>query len=254
MGQKNELWDVLIGDKTKRIKWGIIAGIIIAILVVIFVRGYSSAQKKYEKIIQKLETQIDELSDPILSYTAVSKEAMLDIVKKEISGIGELATVEYMYTDAGRFEDFKQLFGMNIPFTKKSFIAKWDGIIKAGVDIEKIEVEIDEKNKVIHVAVPRAGILSHEIKTESIETLDEQNGLFNEIQVEDVRNFDAITKEAMEERAIENGILEKAQTNAGNILAKLINNNVVEEEGYTVQIRVMEELVEENVETQEAGV
>ena len=128
----------------------------------------------------------------------------------------------------------KQLFGKNIPFTTKSFIAKWDGVIKAGVDITKVSAEIDNSKKEILVYIPKVEILSHEIDNDSIETLDQKDGLFNPVKVEDVRAFDKVSKEAMEQRAIENGILEKAYDNAKEIIEKLVSNNVVKELQYVV--------------------
>ena len=56
------------------------------------------------------------------------------------------------------------------------------------------------------------------IDNSSIETLDEKDGLFNPVKVEDVRTFDTVSKNAMAERAIENGILDKAFENAKEIM------------------------------------
>lgn len=88
--------------------------------------------------------------------------------------------------------------------------------------------------------MPNAEILSHEIDNNSIETLDEKDGLFNTVKVEDVRQFDTVSKDAMEDRAIENGILDKALKNAEDIIEKLVNSDVVQEQGYTIKFEVME--------------
>ena len=88
--------------------------------------------------------------------------------------------------------------------------------------------------------MPNAEILSHEIDNNSIETLDEKDGLFNPVKVEDVRQFDTVSKDAMEDRAIENGILDKALKNAEDIIEKLVNNDVVQEQEYTIKFEVME--------------
>ena len=88
--------------------------------------------------------------------------------------------------------------------------------------------------------MPKAKILSHEIDNDSIETLDEKDGLFNPVKVEDVREFDAVSKDAMDERAIENGILDKAFENAKEIIEKLVNNDAVQEQGYTITFEVIE--------------
>ena len=78
------------------------------------------------------------------------------------------------------------------------------------------------------------------INNNSIETLDEKDGLFNPVKVEDVRQFDTVSKDAMEDRAIENGILDKALKNAEDIIEKLVNSDVVQEQGYTIKFEVME--------------
>ncbi len=88
--------------------------------------------------------------------------------------------------------------------------------------------------------MPKARILSHQIDKDSIETLDQKEGLFNPVKVEDVRNFDSVSQDAMEERAIENGILDKAFENAKNIIRKIIDNDLVEELGYTVCFETIE--------------
>lgn len=238
--QKNE-FNVFIKYKIKLIKLAIVAAVIIVTLLIIFFKGYLSATKKYEDIVVDLKKQIEELSDQAAAYTVATKQVTIDLIKSEIKDIGELATIEYLYTDAGKFEDVKQLFEVNVPFTTKSFIAKWDGIIKAGVQIDAIIVEVNDVSKEIIVHMPKAEILSHEIDSNSIETLDEKDGLFNSITVEDTREFDAVSKETMEKRAIENGILDKAFESAKDIIEKLVNNDIVQEQGYTIKFEVIAE-------------
>ena len=223
----------------RRLIWGVIAVIVIVVVATIFFKGYSSAKEKYEDTITQLEAEVDRLSDPIAVYEEASREIDINVVNVEIQEIGELATLEYLYTDAGKFEDPKQLFGKDVPFTTKSFIAKWDGIIKAGVDISQVTAEVDSNSKEVVVHIPKAEILSHEIDSESVETLDQKNGLFNPVSVEDVREFDEKSKEKMEERAIENGILDKAFENAESIIEKLIDPMIQEFE-YTVRFEVIE--------------
>lgn len=225
--------------KNRLIKVVLIAVVLLLVVLALFLKGYMSATEKYKSVIKELEEENERLSDPIVQYEIASREVSIELITSEIQDIGELATVEYLYTDAGKFEDAAKVFGKEIPlsFTTKSFIAKWDGVIKAGVNVDEITVEVRDFNKEIIVHMPEAEILSHEIDEESIETLDEKNGLFNSIKVDDIREFDVISKEAMEQRAIENGLLDKAYENAKAIIYKLIDNGVVEELEYTIKFK-----------------
>lgn len=209
--------------------------IVIALVLIITFSGYKKAQEK----VKELEEEVERLSDPLAIYEEASREVDIRLINAEIQDIGELATIEYLYTDAGKFEDPAEIFGKDIPFsfTTKSFIAKWDGVIKAGVDISKVTAEVNQFNKEIVVHIPTAEILSHDIDDESIETLDEKNGLFNRLKVDDIRKFDGISKDAMEQRAIENGILDKAMENAEKLIYNLVNTDVVEEQEYTITFK-----------------
>lgn len=234
---KKEL-SVLIKYKVKMIKWGIVAVVLIVAVLAIFFKGRSSAAQKYENIIADLEQQI---ADAAITWDdQPSKEITIDLIESEIKDIGELATIEYLYTDAGKFEDAKQAWGINIPFTSKSFITKWNGIIKAGVKLDECIAEINDTNKEIIIHIPKAELLSHEVDSESIEVLDEKDGLFNKVTVENTVQFETTSKEAMEERAIENGILDKAFENAKEIIEKIVNNDVVQEQGYVIKFEVIE--------------
>lgn len=222
----------------------IVAIVVVVLLVMIlsiFIKGYNSAKEKYEDKIAKLEDEIEKLSDPVAPYVDASKEISIGVINAQIQDIGELATQEYLYTDAGKYSDPKQLWGIDVPFTTKSFIAKWDGSIKAGVKVDKISAEINEATRESVVYIPKAEILSHEIDEDSFETLDEKDGLFNPIEIDDIREFDAVSKETMEKRAIENGILDKAFENAKDIIYKLINTDIVAEQGYSIRFEVIEE-------------
>ena len=237
--QVNEL------KKNQEIKWKLICGILVfaivlVLVIVLCVKVNKNTAERYEMIVSELRAEITALTEQAVGYTVATKEVTIDLIKSEIKDIGELATLEYLYTDAGKFEDAKKLFGKNVPFTSKSFIAKWDGIIKAGVNIEQISIEVDNESKEIIVSIPKAEILSHEIEAESLETLDEKNGLFNKVSVDDVRTFDEESKMAMEERAIENGILDKALSNAKDIIERLVNNDVIKEQGYTIKFIELE--------------
>lgn len=237
-----ELSKITFTSKYKRkiIKWAIIIGTIIMLLLMLFYIGYSQAKERYEETINELRAEVNTLTDPTAKYTIATKEVSIDLIKSEIKNIGELASIEYFYTNAGKFEDLNKLFGVNVPFTTKSFIAKWDGEIKAGIKLDKIIVEVKDANKEIIIHMPKSEIISHEIDNESIETLDEKDGLFNPVKVDDVRNFDKISKEEMEARAIENGLLIKASKNATEIIEKLINNDVVQEQGYVINFKTIE--------------
>lgn len=171
----------------------------------------------------------------------VSNVITLEEVESRINDIGELSTVEYLYSDAGKFTDAHQIKDFNIPLTTKSFIVKWDGSIKAGIDLAKLKVNINEDSKTIVMHLPKAEILSHEIDENSLQTLDETKNIFNPISVDDVATFIGESKDYMEEKAVKNGLLDKSIDNVQTVIKEQLNLNSIISENYTLRFEITEE-------------
>lgn len=152
----------------------------------------------------------------------------------DVQEVGELTTVDYMYTDMGKFEDSAKFNGHDIPLTTKSFILSWDGVIKAGIDATKIEINVNNTAKVINVHIPEAEILSHETDEDSVQVFDENNNIFNPIEVEDYTSFFAQSKKQMEERALENGLLDEASENAKTVITNILNSDGTIKDNYSI--------------------
>ena len=175
---------------------------------------------------------IKRLENPLV-VEPVSPTIVLDIVESEFEGIDELSTIEYLFSDASRFTDSHQIGNWNVPLTEKSFSLKWNGVIKAGIHLEEVDYAVI--NSTIKVTIPSAEIFSYDVDEESVELLDEKNNVFNPISVDDKLKFDADTEQFMKERAIQNGILEKAQENAKIILLNLLVSNPLIGSNYTIE-------------------
>ena len=145
-----------------------------------------------------------------------------DLLGEHLRSAQELVTVAYYYTNMGRFENQVDFYGWKVPFTAKSFIVSYDGVIKAGVDLSQVQVEVDEIRQAVTVRLPASRILSHEIPEDSIEVFDESDNLFNRITIEDYTGFTLDQKKAMEQRAEDNGLLTSADEKARAAVESLL--------------------------------
>ena len=145
-----------------------------------------------------------------------------DLLGEHLRSAQELVTVAYYYTSMGRFENQVDFYGWKVPFTAKSFIVSYDGVIKAGVDLSQVQVEVDEIRQAVTVRLPASRILSHEIPEDSIEVFDESDNLFNRITIEDYPGFTLDQKKAMEQRAEDNGLLTSADEKARAAVESLL--------------------------------
>lgn len=244
---ENELQEKWYLKKLGKAKTNLVAIAVIVVVVALalgllclhfYSSGKDAASEKSAAKIAELEEKILKLEEERSKWINIDAEISIDIINTEIKEIGELATMEYFYTTASKFTDAKKLFGKDVGITEKSVIVKWDGVIKAGIEVDGISAALDEAAKRIEVTIPSATILSHEIDENSFEKLDEKNGLFNRVKVEDGFKVQKDTKDEMEERAVGNGLLEKAEKNAQDIIDQMIRNMPGVTEEYDIEVAV----------------
>ncbi len=160
---------------------------------------------------------------PDLINPQIEEENALDVtvLEEDIHSIKELVSVEYSYTNMARYENHNEFYGVKIPFTTNKFIVTFDGVIKAGIDLQKAVVKLTEDSIVIYL--PKAEILAHTIDFDSLEVSDESYSLFNKLEIRDYSAFTADQQAGIEVKAIEKGILETAESNIKNYLTSYLN-------------------------------
>jgi len=145
-----------------------------------------------------------------------------ETIQSGLREIGKLCTAEYDFTHVETFESQKDLFGLKIPGTKASYVYSYDGTIMAGVDFTRISVEKDDARMRITIHFPKVEIISSEIDMDSFTLYGEKKSIFNPFEVEDfaLTQSDMIRMEL--EKAVEDGILDRAAENAEQILINFL--------------------------------
>ena len=151
-----------------------------------------------------------------------------------LKNIGELSTQAGYFTTVQSITKCREVLGVEVPGTKSSYVYSYDGTIKAGIDFEDIQLEVDERNHVIRVQFPEFRILSTEIDDDSFVLYSDGNNLFTSLKLEDVNQSNAELKKTARETAIKNGILENARTNA-ELLVRGFLAGTVDLTVYTVE-------------------
>ena len=151
-----------------------------------------------------------------------------------LKDIGELATQAGYFTSVQTINKSRNIFGIEIPGTQSNYIYSFDGTIKAGIDFQDIQLEVDDTRHVIKVTFPEFKILSTEIKDDSFILYNDGANPFTSLKVEDVQKGNAALKESARQTAIDNGILVNARTNA-EVLVKGFLASMYDLTVYTVE-------------------
>ncbi len=159
----------------------------------------------------------------------------INVIEEKVNEISELATIEYYYTTLAKYEDYKDFYGWKIPLTTTKFLITYDGIIKAGIDLSKVKVSLVGKTVVIEI--PKATVLSHEVKFDTMQIMYESYSIFNQMKITNYNDFMLNEAKAMVTKAANDGLFQKAQQNAIRTIQDLIESLVPEDYDYSIKLK-----------------
>lgn len=143
-----------------------------------------------------------------------------------LSDIGEFATQAGYYTNVNQItKPERTIVGASIPGTASKAIMTYQGTIKAGLDFDQIQMDVDYENQIVTLKMPQPRILSNEVDMDSCEIFDVQNSIFNQIDITNYNQSITEMKERAEFQAIQNGILDSAKSNAEILIRSLFKNS-----------------------------
>ena len=145
-----------------------------------------------------------------------------------LSKVLNINTVKYNYSNIVEIKKDKSINNIKIPFTEKSFIIKYNGVINGGVKPEDIEIVNNTGNE-ISIEIKKCQILDHYIDDENIYIYDVKSSIFNKLDIQEVLDDMSNYKREYEEKIISEGFMEEIQENT-----KVSIENILKGMGYNV--------------------
>ncbi|MCB2293224.1 DUF4230 domain-containing protein [Clostridium algoriphilum] len=144
------------------------------------------------------------------------------MIVEKLSKISELSTVKYNYSNILAVKNTRKFEDYSIPFTEKSFLVKYSGYIKAGVDLKDITVLVNKKSIIVNLK--KAKILDNSINTEDLFVYDEKSSMFNKLSMKDMINELTKEKSRVEANLLKTGFLDGANATAKALLEGILLN------------------------------
>lgn len=191
--------------------------------------------KKVEKVLILLPILILVITGSYFIHKFKSNQNIYkdtDRVMNTISQVLDLSTVKYKYTNVITVKKDKSINEIKIPFTEKSFIIKYNGIINGGVKPEDIKI-VKNNGESIQIQIDKCEILDHYIDSDNIYVYDVKSSLFNKLEIQEVLDDINKYKKEYEEKALKEGLMEEikrsTKTSIQNMLKNIGYKNVVVE-------------------------
>ncbi|MBU3180455.1 DUF4230 domain-containing protein [Clostridium psychrophilum] len=144
------------------------------------------------------------------------------VISERLSKISELSTVKYNYSNILALKNSVKFKDYSIPFTEKSFLLKYSGYIKAGVDLKNVNIIINKKR--ITITLKKAKILDNSINNDDLSVYNEKSSMFNKLSMQDMVDEINVDKSKVEVNLLKTNFLDGANTNAKSLLEGILLN------------------------------
>lgn len=127
------------------------------------------------------------------------------VVLEKINKVLKLVTIEGNYSEIMEYKDYQiaDVWGL-----RKKAIIKVTGKVLVGYDLENLDVEINEDNKVIRfISMPKPEIMAVDA---NLTYYDLQSGIFNSFKETDLSELNKKAKDLIYNTAVKNRLLEEA--------------------------------------------
>lgn len=176
---------------------------------------------------QTLTSESLSVPTPRVIVRETGKKISAQTLQDGLNDMGFLITAEYYFTDVISYSSVKRLFNsIELGITETSYCASYDGTVNAGIDFSGMTVEMDDELNRVVVHLPPAEIFGVDIDTDSFRLISEKSGLGNPVSVSDFNTSLAELESSAEEKALERGLLEKADENARLIIHGFVGSLV----------------------------
>lgn len=165
------------------------------------------------------------------AFTAHIKQSKVDTnyVNALITKSSELTSAKFNYTGMTKYQD------SGVPVVSKSnFIMVYKATARAGVDVDKVKVRVDDMRKIVHLTIPPAEVQDVNVDTSSIEYFDEGFAVANLNQKEDGNQAIALAKDDAREEIKTSGVLEMADAQSESLIEGILRPAIPDD--YTFQV------------------
>lgn len=178
---------------------------------------------------------------PVSQIIVEKQEITIEEIRSGLNDMGTLLTAEYYFTDVISNSNMKTLnleplFSVGLGITESSYVVTYDGVVTAGVDFNAIRLARDEEKNVVTVLMPAAQIVSVDIDPDSFVLVSEKESFLNPFSVEEYNESLKELKGKEQRKAIERGLLDRANENARQIVYNFVSG-LVDTARWSIEIK-----------------
>lgn len=167
-----------------------------------------------------------------LFETATNKSSETALIREQLVEMSELTTLKYEYSNViiSRTDKSFSLFDLpDFKYAEAIRLIEYSGYLKAGTNLAKMELDIDEASNKVSVRLPKSQILDNVVETEQMTVEDVKGTIFSDYPTQTVIDEINAHKKQLEQEKINQGLLEEADANVQSFMTSVLKSHGYDE-------------------------
>lgn len=187
-------------QKTEKPKKTAAAAVLITAIVIVLLAAGNIIQWKRAKDAEAALPAITPISDP--EVVEVTPEITLTsaLIAEKLTAASDLVSSEYVYTYYNTYEKSQMIGNYPVPFTTDKSLYIFNGKILAGIDMSRIEINVDNEKKTIILDLPDAKMISNQIDYDSFQVFNLKDSIFTSTSLEEYAELQSEVERLAEQK------------------------------------------------------
>ena len=219
----------------KRRFYYILIAVLVLAIVLVMIKGMNKEDGSVYQQEEAGDLPVQEESSEPGPLFGTEHTISAELIQEGLRDMGFLVTQEYDCTGVLSNSKVKSILGINLPFTESSYLFSYDATVEAGIDFTAVTVEKDDDKKTVTIHLPKAEVGNVSVDPDSFTKYEEKDGLGTKMTITDYNDSLQQFEETVTEKAIEKGLLEKADSNARTVVMNFVKS-IMNDAGYRITI------------------
>lgn len=163
-----------------------------------------------------------------LFESSANKSSETALIREQLVEMSELTTLKYEYSNVIVSRTDKTFSFFDLPdfkYAEAIRLIEYSGYLKAGTDLEKMELDVDEASNKASISLPKSQILDNVVETENMTVEDVKGTIFSDYPTQTIINEINAYKKQLEEEKISQGFLDEADANAESFFTSILKSH-----------------------------
>ena len=184
-----------------------------------FAVRYWQTVKRQHATVTAIETTSHDLRLPAEAEKRVVTSSE---IRAAIDEIREFATCSSIYEVKKTTDVWRSVDDIALPGTRSTVAVRCQGVVKAGYDVDRITVAVDEQSETVYIRLPQPEVLDNYVIVDTVDVSGSVNNILHPLSFDQYRQVIVSVEAEGLEQATQKGLFTQAENSFRHIVTQCL--------------------------------